>query len=887
IEHLRPAFDVLCQYPDVQFPAGDAAMPDPNAAWGGLDRFWDALTRLLPNTIAEETTCPIQQKAREFSPALRSADRGRLPVLVRLLKQWEKSFQPKQKWWASKPVALQAGQLVEQFQNQLVTPFLEAWRHYVYRLVVTLGLLARDYAADERRMRGELNFEDLLQLTARVLRTNTDVRYALQRKYPRIFVDEFQDTDPIQTEIVFLLAAESVAGTDWTALPLRPGALFLVGDPKQSIFRFRRADIEIYEQAKGRIRQSGGQVLELTTCYRAVPALSGWANRAFTTLFPVTASPQQPAYRELDGVNVPWGGPVGVFQLRIPGGVNRREVPAVDARSIAACIKAEQTAGRRRWADFMVITRRKRNLALYASELERAGVPYEVTGSESLAGSSSVLALTSLLYALYNPDDSVALVGVLRGPLFGLDDESLFDFRRAGGRFLLTVPDERVDRGPVGDAIATLSEMFRWTRLLPVGAAIDRILEATGLLARAAAESAGGAEAGALVFAIDCLRAAAESGASLAQAVDELALWASSGEADPPTLEPGRLDVVRVMNLHKAKGLEASIVFLADPLAGVEPRAQVHIVRAGNQAVGHLQVRRPKGPFGGEVVAEPENWAGYEAAELPYVTAEETRLLYVACTRPMQMLVVSRWDKADRLSVRPWESGLSLFLNGAPEVPIPTVQPALATQRVPIDADAWRAATAARAEIQTAVVQPSWTVEAVTSSVGATTRHAAAADGAHGPAWGRLVHALLGYAAAHPNCQRGELEACGAWPARLDAECEPFLREAVETVSAVMSSAFWERARNADRRLVEVPFMAAVPGVEPPMYQTGVIDLALRFPSGWEIIDYKTEAAELADLAAYQPMIRQQSERRYRHQDTQAGHYPAISNQPEYWAPVR
>src|SRR6185295_3765432 len=97
---------------------------------------------------------------------------------------------------------------------------------------------ARDMAASERRRLNALNYGDLLNLTAKVLRENAQVRRALQQKYRHLFVDEFQDTDPVQAEIVFLLAAGDVAGTDWRLLPLRPGALFVVGDPKQSIYRF-------------------------------------------------------------------------------------------------------------------------------------------------------------------------------------------------------------------------------------------------------------------------------------------------------------------------------------------------------------------------------------------------------------------------------------------------------------------------------------------------------------------------------------------------------------------------------------------------------------------------------------------------------------------------
>ena len=131
---------------------------------------------------------------------------------------------------------------------------------------MTLLARARITLRAERRRLNSLNYGDLLNLTARVLRENADVRRALQQKYRWLFVDEFQDTDPIQAEIVFLLAADeasarsrptSTATTDWRQLPLRPGALFVVGDPKQSIYRFRRADIDIYNIVRDALQRPG------------------------------------------------------------------------------------------------------------------------------------------------------------------------------------------------------------------------------------------------------------------------------------------------------------------------------------------------------------------------------------------------------------------------------------------------------------------------------------------------------------------------------------------------------------------------------------------------------------------------------------------------------
>ncbi len=138
-----------------------------------------------------------------------------------------------------------------------------------------------------------------------MLRENGDVRRALQQKYRWLFVDEFQDTDPVQAEIMFLLAAHEKPSTrrkaDWRTMPLRPGALFVVGDPKQSIYRFRRADIEIYNQVRARFENDdNADVVLLTTNFRSVEPLCEWANEVFASTFPAKATAQSPTFAPLE-----------------------------------------------------------------------------------------------------------------------------------------------------------------------------------------------------------------------------------------------------------------------------------------------------------------------------------------------------------------------------------------------------------------------------------------------------------------------------------------------------------------------------------------------------------------------------------------------------------
>ncbi len=203
--------------------------------------------------------------------------------------------------------------------HAVAQPFLEAWYQYVYRLALTLLIEGREFAAQARRRAVTLNYGDLLQYAATLLRDNLEVRDALQRKYRWLFVDEFQDTDPIQAEVILLLAAAPSAERDWTRVPLRPGALFVVGDPKQSIYRFRRADIEIYQRVRERIENDRWAGRDAHACFRSVPALCEWANSAFSKLFPVDATRHQPGFAGLQAARGEQGAAFGVRVIKMPG----------------------------------------------------------------------------------------------------------------------------------------------------------------------------------------------------------------------------------------------------------------------------------------------------------------------------------------------------------------------------------------------------------------------------------------------------------------------------------------------------------------------------------------------------------------------------------------
>ena len=900
---LDHAFGIICLHEDVAFPPGDAECPDPKPAIKALEKFWKQLQKHLRTDIAPDTRCKIQLAAREFAGKFKMSrfKLDRPSVVAELLDLWDcESKIVLYQWAPNQPRAEQhrvrdlVVGLHQPFRETVVMPYLAQWRQYVYRQAVSMLTQAREHAAAERRRVNSLNYGDLLTLTARVLRENSEVRRAMQRKYRHLFVDEFQDTDPVQAEIVFLLAADEsqtnqaarMRSANWRSVPLRPGALFVVGDPKQSIYRFRRADIEIYNLVRARFSDPAtGRVVTLTRNFRPVRALCEFANEVFETRFPGEPTPHSPRFARLEAKdNATAAAGQAIFTLTHScerGG----EVLPEDAGKIARFIRAEVDAGRRKYSDFLVLTRKKRGrIGPYAEALESLNVPIEVSGAGAFGESVEVMTLTTLLRGLADPQDAVALIAVLRGPLFGISDRELFAYKQSDGWFSLhagrgsgnqaensTSEEPLADGEPSGGeardrvtaALASLNQYHRWTRLLPASAALERILEHTGYLALAAT-TPGGVEAGDLLHAVDRVRQVVEDGGSLSDAAEMLEADSDeSSEVESLPLEPGKSDVVRIMNLHKAKGLEADVVFLVDPCGGFDPKIDVHIARTGDQPEGWFQVVRKNGEHGRTVLGEHEDWDQHQAAEQPFLDAEQDRLLYVAATRAREVLVVSRWTTTPRNGA--W-TDLDPFLSKATELPVPSSVGAPATPVQDFSAAAQAEAARGIAVAHHRVHQPSWWVTSATADARHVSRMTSGDDVAPddptwvvskdtpthradaGMAWGTLIHGLLEHAMRFPQSTAADLRRLAMWLTVEEPQLRSVIDEAIDTVQAAAKAEFWAEAQ-AGEHYEEAPFAFH----EGHVLTGGVIDLLFGAADTWRVRDYKTDSA--LDANKYQQQL--------------------------------
>jgi ATP-dependent helicase/nuclease subunit A len=326
------------------------------------------------------------------------------------------------------------------------------------------------------------------------------------------------------------------------------------------------------------------------------------------------------------------------------------------------------------------------------------------------------------------------------------------------------------------------------------------------------------------------------------------------------------------MNLHRAKGLEANVVFLADPLGGVKPRVDVHIERSELKARGWLKlVRRSESSYATTLLGEHADWEAHEAAELPYLQAEEDRLLYVAATRARQLLVVSRWTgNANNAAWRVLDG----FLGQASELSIlgAVIAPAVLPQDCSMVVQT--AAEEAREKVHALVNRPAWSVTSVTGQARHIARMTRSVDAlvddptkvvmadtpSHradaGQAWGTLVHGLLEHAMRHQGATREDLRRLAMWLTVDELQLRAVIDEALDTVQAVALGAFWAEAKGAPECHEEAPFAVLEKRDGLSTVLNGVIDLVHRIQGGWRVVDYKTdrdgEAAGLSEKYAGQ-----------------------------------
>ncbi|MCI0832534.1 MAG: UvrD-helicase domain-containing protein, partial [Chloroflexi bacterium] len=710
--------------------------------------------------------------------------------------------------------------------------------------------------ARARAREGALTFDDLIVRVRQVLRDNESARQAFRERFAALLIDEFQDTDPLQMEIA--LAFARARDSD----PLEAGRLFLVGDPKQSIYRFRRADMAMYSRTRDEIEAAGSEFPELALNRRSRLEILHWVNAVFAPLIGEGAEPGiQPPYRkihahregELRGPGVAWmGGPVGH---------NARGMRDEEARAIAGQCRAvisEQwqvqdrhgTVRDASYRDIAVLIPRRILLTALERELADAQVPYRVEGGSLIYRTQEVRDIINCLTAIDDPADEVAVAGALRSPAFACSDVDLAAFATDNrGRFDYLRSDLDGRDGPVAEALrilrgyhgsrhetslASLVEKLIWERRVVEVGTIDQGDRNAFRRARFLVEQARAFE-----------RARPES-------LRAFVSWLERQSARMIVDHEGAgidddEDAVRIMTIHAAKGLEFPIVILAGLSAA--PNTNEYPTYLADHAAGRVGVHA--GRRGGNREFVLGDYGDLRTAESAHDEAEMGRLLYVAATRGRDHLIVSLYHrKSQRTSC-----AQRLIAHGAqvhaPELAEAPTVAAISGSRLAgltvelpdgLDREGLKAERAAL--VTTATTRRFTSATAIKRKVDdrrvdeereRTDASEPWSRGRAGTRLGRAVHAAIQSLPLDPD--DGTIEAfCRA---QAVAEAIPHREAEVRRLVTwvVRESDAWRRAVAARRAIREAPFAVR----QDDAVLEGFVDLLIETDDGIELIDWKTD----------------------------------------------
>jgi ATP-dependent helicase/nuclease subunit A len=529
--------------------------------------------------------------------------------------------------------------------------------------------------------RGVATFDALLTGAEALLARNPDVRARVRRGIDQLLVDEFQDTDRVQCELLRWLALDGPRDQ-------RPG-LFLVGDPKQSIYGWRSADLRAYDGFVALVRRDGGDVVSLVENFRSVPAILDEVARVvepvmherpglqppFEPLIPCDRRSDDPGFIR-DGWApvehwVSWEkGEEGPGPQSPQGKTSATVATGLEAVALAADVRALHDREGVRWSEIAVLLRSTSDLDTYLEALRRARVPFLVGRDKNYYRRREVIEAAALVRAVLDPGDHLALLTMLRSPLAGVPDAALIPLwsrrfpkrmtdltgqspeRLTELRALIEEAAREVPRDVPGidrvqgwersllaavEALAALRESFACD---PADVFVERMRRLTLVEATEAARYLGPYRLANLDRFFRQLLSAIEDGGGDVSAILRALRKsvAEAREAEEGRPQDGSEDAVHVLTIHGAKGLDFRHVYLM----------QLHKTSMGENGGSKTEVSRIDLPFGGGTVYEYRLFGaptlGYdrvEAERREVEAAERVRTLYVAMTRAKDRLVMA------------------------------------------------------------------------------------------------------------------------------------------------------------------------------------------------------------------------------------------------------
>ncbi|MBN1168204.1 MAG: UvrD-helicase domain-containing protein, partial [Methanospirillaceae archaeon] len=519
------------------------------------------------------------------------------------------------------------------------------------RFLQALGRVSSRYCAivDEKKAEaGGLDFFDLIRYTRHLFQTRRDLVASYYRKRFRyILIDEFQDTDPAQFDIISAIIGDPSPDVD---------NLFIVGDPKQSIYLFRDADVTRFRDARLFITEScKGEEIPLDVCFRSSPAVVTFVNYLFSHLFATVERPWEFPY---DPIRVcderaSHSGSVSLMLIRKDAEITEYDAVADQIEEMITAKTGVYEEGLRdssdgrmyltrpaAYRDIAILLERRTKMGSFIHALASRNIPYYVYKGTGMYERQEILDLITLLSFLYRPYDDIHLVGLLRSPYVGLSDLDILLISRQQGNSFLHKLRNSASLSPEYNRIYAL--LMRWQKRagrLSLVSLIRSVLSESGILVVYGGLIEGEQILSNIEKVLDIVRAREERGRYyLSHLVADLhdALEREEEEGEAMIDDPDR-DAVTIMTVHAAKGLEFPIVFVPG-MADKPNLKQGSILLDGARNLVGVRIPSPH--------------KGYESAETPIYTllkeemnekqlAEKRRLLYVALTRSADHLVMS------------------------------------------------------------------------------------------------------------------------------------------------------------------------------------------------------------------------------------------------------
>ena len=866
---LKKSFQLLNQYPEISVAAEERPKPDLKPALDAVAEFVDNALQFIPDQEPPKGYDKLQNTVLTANNYLSYLDTNKDLNRLKILSLFEASLRVTLNRWEDKDQAREyRDSLADKLKDAYVLPALKKWREYCYpKIIDFISPVVEEYR-HQRIREARLDFQDLLLITARSLQREPELRSYYQERYSCLLIDEFQDTDHVQAEIAFYLTGTDNSEQDWRLLEPRAGSLFLVGDPKQSIYRFRRADIDIYNLVRDQIIKSGGQVLELTSNFRSLPPLAEHLNPIFRDILPAEGNCYQAEFAPMKTVRGEREDTEsGIRILPISADCsNKGEVVREDARLIASIItsavkggmKLDSNSKQEEWTipdykDFLILLRYKDSIEVYARTLKEYGIPVDVTGGSTFDPSCTELKeLYRLLRFLNDISNEVLLVGVLRGLFFGFSDDDLYQFHSGGGYYNIytDLPDS------LSDGLSThfdksfdrLKRYYKWSCKYTPATALEKIVTDLGLIAYTLSADQDESNCENIYYLLEEVRKLEIEGElSFRALVDRFSQLLDTSIEEELYLSQ-RENAVRLMNLHRAKGLEASIVFLAHPYKYNDLRINGHIKRIKGDPEGYFLFQRKINRYNNQTIAQPRDWEAHLSEEEKYQLAEQDRLLYVAATRAKNLLIISCSLKNNRKN--PWKM---LLDNTSKEmfIDLPEVRKELCSikgEEGQVEAlysqknyDKWIKDLSSG----------SYHTVAVTELVDKNALSDIVRDKGGGKKLGTAAHKLM------ESLIGNNVQELDTYIDRVLVEYDlgntDQKKQLKKMVDIFMDSDFWIRINRSEQILTEVPFSLKVKP-EDSLYQTivkdqekapvilyGVIDLVFKEEGGWVLIDYKTD----------------------------------------------